>query len=415
MRPDTRHLPANVRRSAAAGMPVALAGSLAVLMSAAPAHAAEPSRSGDSASPRILSALDGSSAVRVPTPSSVRIPASAAPETYEVQSGDTVATIAARHGLRTTDVLAINGLTSSSIIYPGQVLRLAAAPADPPPPAATAPAAPTAGSYVVVGGDTISSIAAHHGLSIQAVLSANGLDWSSIIYPGQSLAIPGASSTPAEPAAPAPPAAPPAPPAADSYVVADGDTISAIAQLHAVPVQAVLDANGLTTSSIIHPGQSIAIPMPASVVLAANTTSAAPTPSTALDAEQIANAALIISVGRELGVPDRGIAIALGTAMQESWLMNLDWGDRDSLGLFQQRPSAGWGTPEEVRDPVRAARAFYGGPADPNGSLTRGLLDIDGWQDMSFADAAQAVQISAYPDRYAQWEQPAYAWLAAHG
>lgn len=415
MRPDTRHVPANVRRSAAAGMPVALAGSLAVLMSAAPAHAAEPSRSGDSASPRILSALDGSSAVRVPTPSSVRIPASAAPETYEVQSGDTVATIAARHGLRTTDVLAINGLTSSSIIYPGQVLRLAAAPADPPPPAATAPAAPTTGSYVVVGGDTISSIAGHHGLSIHEVLNANGLDWSSIIYPGQSLAIPGASSTPAEPAAPAPPAAPPAPPAADSYVVADGDTISAIAQLHAVPVQAVLDANGLTTSSIIYPGQSIAIPMPASVVLAANTTSAAPTPSTALDAEQIANAALIISVGRELGVPDRGIAIALGTAMQESWLMNLDWGDRDSLGLFQQRPSAGWGTPEEVRDPVRAARAFYGGPADPNGLLTRGLLDIDGWQDMSFADAAQAVQISAYPDRYAQWEQPAYAWLAAHG
>ena len=415
MRPDTRHLPANVRRSAAAGMPVALAGSLAVLMSAAPAHAAEPSRSGDSASPRMLAALDGSSTARVPTPSAVKIPASAAPETYEVQSGDTVATIAARHGLRTTDVLAINGLTWSSIIYPGQVLRLAAAPADPPPPAPAAPAAPTAGSYVVVGGDTISSIAAQHGLSIQAVLGANGLDWSSIIYPGQTLAIPGATSTPAEPAAPAAPAAPPAPPATDSYVVADGDTISAIAQLHAIPVQAVLDANGLTTSSIIHPGQSIAIPIPASVVLAANTTPAAPTGSTVLDAEQIANAAVIIGVGRELGVPDRGIAIALGTAMQESWLKNLDWGDRDSLGLFQQRPSTGWGTPEEVRDPVRAARAFYGGPADPNGSVTRGLLDIDGWQDMSFADAAQAVQISAYPDRYAQWEQPAYAWLAAHG
>lgn len=415
MRPDTRHLPANVRRSAAAGMPAALAGSLAVLMSAAPAHAAEPSRSGDSASPRILSALDRSPAVRVPTPSSVRVPASATPETYDVQAGDTVATIAARHGLRTTDVLAINGLTWSSIIYPGQVLRLAAAPADAPPPAPTEPTAPTAGSHLVAGGDTIGSIASQHGLSIEAVLSANGLDWSSIIYPGQSLAIPGASSAPPESAAPAPPAAPPAPPAADSYVVADGDTISAIAQLHAVPVQAVLDANGLTTSSIIHPGQSIEIPMPASVLLAVNATSAAPTPSTALDAEQISNAALIISVGRELGVPDRGIAIALGTAMQESWLMSLDWGDRDSLGLFQQRPSAGWGTPEEVRDPVRAARAFYGGPADPNGALTRGLLDVDGWQDMSFAEAAQAVQISAHPDRYAQWEQPAYAWLAAHG
>ena len=273
-------------------MPVALAGSLAVLMSAAPAHAAEPSRSGDSASPRILSALDGSSAVRVPTPSSVRIPASAAPETYEVQSGDTVATIAARHGLRTTDVLAINGLTSSSIIYPGQVLRLAAAPADPPPPAATAPAAPTTGSYVVVGGDTISSIAGHHGLSIHEVLSANGLDWSSIIYPGQSLAIPGASSTPAEPRG-----------ARASRrsrrhrrrpIRMSSRTATRSARSRSCtpsPIQAVLDANGLTTSSIIYPGQSIAIPMPASVVLAANTTSAAPTPSTALDAEQIANAA----------------------------------------------------------------------------------------------------------------------------
>ncbi len=264
MRPDTRHLPANVRRSAAAGMPVALAGSLAVLMSAAPAHATEPPHSAESASARLLSALDRSAAVRVPTPSSVRIPASIAPETYEVQAGDTVATIAARHGLRTTDVLAINGLDWSSIIYPGQVLRLAAAPADTPAPAPDAPAAPTAGSHVVAGGDTISSIAAHHGVSIQAVLGANGLDWSSIIYPGQSLAIPGASSAPTEPAAPAPPAAPPAPPAADAYVVADGDTISAIAQLHEVPVQAVLDANGLTTSSIIHPGQSIAIPTAAS-------------------------------------------------------------------------------------------------------------------------------------------------------
>lgn len=389
-------------------MPVALAGSLAVLMSAAPAHAAEPTRSGDTAGPRILAALDGSTAAqRGPSPASVRIPRTEAPDTYDVQAGDTVSAIAARHGLRTTDVLAINGLTASSIIYPGQSLRLAAAPAAEAP---AAPPAPAAASYTVAEGDTISSIAAHHGLSIAAVLSANGLDWSSIIYPGQIIAIPGASAAPAAPEAPAPPTAPPA--VGGTYVVAGGDTISAIAQLHAVSVQAVLEANGLTASSIIYPGQSIVIPAAASLVLVANTSPAA---STALDAEQSANADVIIRVGRELGVSDRGIAIALGTAMQESWLRNLDWGDRDSLGLFQQRPSTGWGTPEEVRDAERAARAFYGGPSDPNGPVTRGLLDIDGWQDMSFADAAQSVQISAYPDRYAQWEQPAYAWLAAHG
>ena len=96
-------------------------------------------------------------------------------------------------------------------------------------------------------------------------------------------------------------------------------------------------------------------------------------------------------------------------------MRNLDWGDRDSLGLFQQRPSNGWGTADEVRDPVRAAKAFYGGASDPNGSNTRGLLDIPGWQSMTFTQAAQAVQISAYPDAYAQWEKPAYAWLAALG
>ena len=64
---------------------------------------------------------------------------------------------------------------------------------------------------------------------------------------------------------------------------------------------------------------------------------------------------------------------------------------------------------------MRAARAFYGGASDPNGFTTHGLLDIAGWENLSFADAAQAVQISAYPDRYAQWELPAFAWLAEHG
>ena len=81
-----------------------------------------------------------------------------------------------------------------------------------------------------------------------------------------------------------------------------------------------------------------------------------------LDAEQIENARIIIEVGRSRGVSERGIAIALATGMVESWLRNLDWGDRDSLGLFQQRPSTGWGTEDEVRDPYRAAAAFFGGP-----------------------------------------------------
>jgi LysM repeat protein len=196
-------------------------------------------------------------------------------------------------------------------------------------------------------------------------------------------------------------------PVGAAYTIVAGDTISAIASRHGVSTDALLGANGLDRSSIIYPGQTLAVPVAA-------VTASAPVVA-GLDAEQAANAQLIVRVGRELGVPDRGIAIALGTAMQESWIRNLDWGDRDSLGLFQQRPSTGWGTEAEVRDPVRSIKTFYGGAHDPNGSRTRGLLDIPGWQSMSFADAAQAVQVSAFPDRYAQWETPAHAWLAALG
>ncbi|MGA7147307.1 MAG: LysM peptidoglycan-binding domain-containing protein, partial [Microbacterium sp.] len=265
--------------------------------------------------------------------------------------------------------------------------------------------APPAGAYTVAAGDTISGIASRHGVTTQAVLAANGLTMSSIIYPGQTLAMPGAAAS-ASPLVSAPaPAPPPAP--APGYVVQAGDTISGVASRHGVSTQAVLATNGLAMSSIIYPGQTLAVP----------TATAAPAAVSVpgLDAEQIENARLIIQVGRELGVPDRGIAIALGTAMQESWIRNLNGGDRDSLGLFQQRPSTGWGTPEEIRDRVRSIRVFYGGSSDPNGDRTRGLLDVPGWQNLSFADAAQTVQISAHPDRYAAWEQPAYAWLAALG
>jgi N-acetylmuramoyl-L-alanine amidase len=361
---------------------------------------------------RALAPIDAASAARGPEAVALRAPSETTAQTYTVVAGDTVSSIAGSHGLRTTDVLALNGLSWSSIIQPGQVLVLTAM--------ATAPASVpsgTVGTYVVAAGDTVSSISAAHALSIDAVLAANGLDLSSIIYPGQSLAIPGAATpmaaiATAETPAPPEPAAPVSP--AATHAVAAGDTISSIAAAHGLSIDAVLAANGLDWSSIIYPGEVLAIPGSSGFELVASSAPAAAA-STALDAEQTGNARIIIAVGREIGISDRGIAIALGTAMQESWLRNLDWGDRDSLGLFQQRPSMGWGSEAEVRDAWRSTRAFYGGPSDPNGYNTRGLLDISGWESMSFADAAQAVQISAYPDRYAQWEQPAYAWLAANG
>src|SRR4051812_46164864 len=96
--------------------------------------------------------------------------------------------------------------------------------------------------------------------------------------------------------------------------------------------------------------------------------------------EQAANAASIAEVGISRGLPDRAIVIALATAMQESRLRNLDYGDRDSLGLFQQRPSQGWGTPAQVRDPVYAAGRFYDH-----------LVAVPGWQTGRLTDVAQAV------------------------
>ncbi|MFA7764869.1 C40 family peptidase [Streptomyces sp. NRRL S-448] len=109
--------------------------------------------------------------------------------------------------------------------------------------------------------------------------------------------------------------------------------------------------------------------------------------------EQIPHAKTIVATGIALKVPERGQVVALATAIQESRLRNLTYGDRDSLGLFQQRPSQGWGTPEQIRDPVYASTQFY-----------KGLLEVKGWQQMTITQAAQAVQRSGYPDAYAQWE-----------
>ncbi|WP_431895514.1 M23 family metallopeptidase [Micromonospora haikouensis] len=114
------------------------------------------------------------------------------------------------------------------------------------------------------------------------------------------------------------------------------------------------------------------------------------------DSDQVGNAAAIVTTGARLAVPARGWVIAVATAMQESTLRNLSGGDRDSVGLFQQRPSQGWGTPAQLQDPVYAAEKFFGK-----------LVTVSGWQTVPLTDAAQAVQISAYPDAYAKWEAPA--------
>jgi murein DD-endopeptidase MepM/ murein hydrolase activator NlpD len=123
---------------------------------------------------------------------------------------------------------------------------------------------------------------------------------------------------------------------------------------------------------------------------------------TDLDDEQVSNARTIIAVGKSLKVPTRGWVIAIATALQESGLRNLDYGDRDSLGLMQQRPSTGWGTPAQVQDPTYAARAFYGDPKSPTSNS--GLLTVPGWEELPLWEAAQTVQRSAFPMAYADHE-----------
>ena len=337
------------------------------------------------------------------------ITTASAPSTYRVVAGDTVSSIAGRYGLATASVLAMNGLGWKSVIFPGQILQLAkngGTPLNSAPPAAS-----NTGRYTIVAGDTVGKIAAKFGLATKTVLSANGLSVSSIIYPGQTLAIPTitpAAFTPAPVAHVTPIATPPVSigttPVTSSYVIAQGDTVSKIAAKFGVSIQSILNANNLSWSSIIYTGRTITIPGVAVLTTAAS----APT---GLTAEMSANAATIIRVGKSLGVSDYGLVIALAAAMQESSLRNLDYGDRDSLGLFQQRPSTGWGTPAQLTDPVYASKLFFGGASNPNKGNTNGLLDIAGWQSKTVTQAAQAVQRSAYPDAYAKWEASAWVWL----
>ncbi|MEU3464392.1 heavy metal transporter [Streptomyces sp. NPDC006733] len=115
-----------------------------------------------------------------------------------------------------------------------------------------------------------------------------------------------------------------------------------------------------------------------------------------LEPEQAANASTIAAVATSRSLPERALTIALATSMQESMLRNLDHGDRDSLGLFQQRPSQGWGTPQQIMDPVHATNEFFDG-----------LVKIDGYSRLPLTVAAQRVQKSGFPQAYAKHEADA--------
>ncbi|MFJ7286798.1 LysM peptidoglycan-binding domain-containing protein [Curtobacterium sp. NPDC098951] len=387
-----------------ATMPIVLAGTIAVTAGlTGPVAHTEPRHDDDNRNKRhvdedrtVTDRPVFQTAVARPAETTVQTVAAVStrvPTTYTVRQGDTVSGIAARYGLSAQEVLVRNGLGWNTIIHPGQTLHLASTPA-----VTTASARTSAtGSYHVKQGDTVSGIAARVGVSTTALLSANKLSQRSVIYPGQTLRVPTAGATAAPvasvAAAPTSSSGNASSARAGSVKIGTGDTIASIAAAHGVSVSALLSANGLTYTSTIYAGKTLVLP------------SSGPS----LSAEQRGNAATIVSVGRSLGVSDHGIVIALAAAMQESSLRNLSHGDRDSVGLFQQRPSQGWGSAAALQDPVTATKRFFTG----NPGHTRGLLDIAGWSSMNVTTAAQAVQVSAYPKAYAQWEKTAQSLLAS--
>jgi hypothetical protein len=118
--------------------------------------------------------------------------------------------------------------------------------------------------------------------------------------------------------------------------------------------------------------------------------------------DQAANAATIAAISVRRGLPARAATIGIATSIQESKLRNIDYGDRDSVGLFQQRPSQGWGTVEQIMDPNYAINAFYDV-----------LVEIEGYQGLEITDAAQRVQRSGFPDAYGDHEPEGRAFASA--
>lgn len=328
-----------------------------------------------------------------------------APIYHTVKPGENIAQIAGHYSISVKSLLAINNLQERSLIFPGQKLTVRDVS-----PSKQANKQTTSGprEHVVTLGETLGDIARVHNISLTSLLKANSLTRTSLIFVGQVLDIPNVNT------------------AASVYSnnsitgnvigqptsiclfhgfhkIKAGETISKIAAIFGVPSQALLSVNSLTWNSTIYIGQKLVIP---------DVHGALDCPKlTPLSDEMTQNANQIIAIGRELGVGDYGIVIALAAAMQESSLRNVAFGDRDSIGLFQQRPSAHWGTKDQIMDSNYSIRAFFGGAASPSRGAARGLLDISGWQRLSLTEAAQAVQISAHPTAYAKWEPSAWKWL----
>ncbi|MFT4471498.1 LysM peptidoglycan-binding domain-containing protein [Arthrobacter sulfonylureivorans] len=268
-RPITRNDRSQPRRvllsaAATAAIPAVVLSSAALAM---PAQAAElPPRAAlqpKAAIPGVTvpaAAFIPASQVAAQLPAALRTQTT--PSTHKVRAGETISGIAARYGLSTKKVLSLNGLSASTIIHPGQKIKLGGSAPAKSSGSTTAKASSGAGNYTVKSGDTLSGIAAKHGMSLSAILSANSLKISSVIYPGQKIKVNGGSSSVASASVKTSAKASTRVAKASSsgsYTVKSGDTLSGIAAKHGMSLSAILSANSLKSSSVIYPGQKIKV------------------------------------------------------------------------------------------------------------------------------------------------------------
>lgn len=361
-----------------AALPAVVLSSLAL---AQPALAHQPAKSlpatltaamNAQAAAKATATVIPASSVSTTIPAAFKPAQNSAPAEYTVARGDTISAIAGKFNLNTGEVLRLNNLQASTIIYPGQKIKLSGSPAAAAPaPAApaAAPASAAGATYTVKPGDTLGAIAARHNVSLGDVFSWNNLNMRSIIYPGQKIKVGAGSQAPAAPAAAAAPAASlantsaPQAPAAGSYTVKAGDTLSAIASRHGVMLPELLSANGLNLGSIIYPGNKLNVPgsgsqpaaaqpaapaaplvpssflgftYPPAVVSSANENkallNASPVPSRA----EMQN--IVADTARRMGVEP---SLALAFAYQESGFNQRAVSPANAIGTMQVIPSSG--------------------------------------------------------------------------
>jgi len=290
--------------------------------------------------------------------------------THTVASGETVSGVAKKYGTTVAAVVQANGLSSPDRIYVGQRLTVSGAaslPSSSAPGATSVPTATTAsasaGAHTVRAGETVSGLAKKYGTTVSAIISANNLRPSGLIYVGQKLVVSGSATvSPATPATPAAPASTaPAAPASGTYTVSSGDTVSGLAKKWGTTVSAVIDANRLGASGLIYVGQKLQVPSTASTTPSTTPTSSPLVPDSfmgrtypeATVASANANKATLLA----MGVPSRahmqalvaqvaqqmGVnpALAQAHAYQESGFNHASVSPANAIGTMQVIPSSG--------------------------------------------------------------------------